>query len=168
MTNDTDTRDFWRSELGDDSEPLWDAFKIAKPPALGPLEHERRQQSWIWLGLAASWLGIAALAAWNIELQDDVTEAREQAALVSLAAGRSDQVLWGLAHARQLDRDPAITAALVRLLKTSVDPNVQLEALDQLLDDVLQDPDFRREVVEEIRSNRAFIELALRAQETRT
>jgi len=168
MTYDTDTRDLWRSELGDASEPLWDAFKMAKPPALGPLEHERRQQPWIWFGLAASWLGIATLAAWNIGLQNDVTEAREQAALVSLAAGRSDRVLWGLAHARQLDRDPAITAALVHLLKTSVDPNVQLEALDLLLDDGLQDSAFRREVVEEIRFNRAFIELALQAQETRT
>jgi hypothetical protein len=168
MTNDTDTRDFWRSELGDASEPLWYAFKMAKPPALGALEHERRQQPWIWFGLAASWLGIATLAAWNVGLQNDVTEAREQAALVSLAAGRSDRVLWGLAHARQLDRDPAITAALVHLLKTSVDPNVQLEALDLLLDDGLQDSAFRREVVEEIRFNRAFIELALQAQETRT
>ena len=168
MTYDTDTRDFWRSELGDASEPLWDAFKMAKPPALGPLEHERRQQPWIWFGLAASWLGIATLAAWNLDLQNDVTEAREQAALVSLAAERSDRVLWGLAHARQLDRDPAITAALVHLLKTSVDPNVQLEALDLLLDDGLQDSAFRREVVEEIRFNRAFIELALQAQETRT
>lgn len=168
MTDHTDTRDFWRSELGDATEPLWDAFTMAKPPVLGPLELEHRRQPWMWFGLAASWLGIATLAAWNINLQNDVTEAREQAALVSLSAGRSDRVLWGLAHARQLDRDPAITAALVHLLKTSVDPNVQLEALDLLRDNVLQDSEFRRKVVEEIRFNRPFIELALQTQETRT
>lgn len=166
MTDDTETRGFWRAELGDAAEPLWDAFTMAGAPAAGP--RERRRQPYIWIGLAASWLGIAILAAWNLDLQSDVAEAREQAALVALAAERSDRVLWGLAHARQLDRDPAITAALVHLLTTSVDPNVQLEALDLLLDDKLQDAELRREIVEEIRFNRAFIELALQARETRT
>ncbi len=168
MSNKTDTRDLWRAELGDAAEPLWDAFKLAEPPALRPLDHPRRQWPWMWLGLAASWLGIAVLAAWNIDLQSEVNLAREQAALVSLAAERSDRVLTGLAHARQLDRDPAITAALLQLLKTSDDPNVQLEALDLLIDDVLRDPEFRREVLQEIQFNRPFIELALQTREIRT
>ncbi len=168
MSNPEYGRDVWRAEFGDSADKAWDAFGISEPPELAPLEEQRRTQPWMWYGLAASWAAIAALFAWNMNLQGDVSAAREQTALVLLAAERSDRVLSGLASVRQLDQDPAIRAALLHLLKTSEDPNVQLDALDLLLDDVLADPDLRREVLEEIRFNRSFIELALRAREVQT
>ena len=168
MTNDTDPRNLWRSELGGAADEIWDAFRSAEPPPLAPPEDARRQPPWMWLGLAASWVAIAALFAWNVSLQGEVGHARQQSALVLLAAERSDRVLTGLASARRLDRAPAITAALLELLKTSDDPNVQLEALDLLLEDILADPGLRQQVIDEIRFNRTFIELALEAREIRT
>jgi hypothetical protein len=168
MTNDKDPRALWRSEIGDDAEPLWDSFRLVVPPEMDRPLHDRRQAPWMWFAMAASWLAIAALFAWNVDLQNDVSAAQERTALVLLATERSDRVLAGLAAVRQLDRDPAITAALLELLKTSDDPNVQLEALDLLLDDGLQDPDLRREVLEQVRFNRSFIKLAIQAREVRT
>ena len=88
--------------------------------------------------------------------------------MVLLAADRSDHVLTGLANARQLRHDPAITGMLLELLKTSEDPNVQLEALDLLLDDVLSDEKRRRELLEDVQFNRSFLELAIKAREVRT
>ena len=166
MSKHTNARELWRSELGDAAEPLWDTFMMHKPPALGAFEKPGR--AWMWMGLAASWLGIALLAAWNVTLQRDVSEAREQAALMLLTAGRSDRVLGGLASIRQIGQDRAINDALLQLLKTTDDPNIQIEALDLLLDDVLSDPAARNEVLKEIRFNREFIELALQSREIRT
>lgn len=168
MTNNTDPRTFWRSEIGDDAEPLWDSFRLVRPPELNLPRHDRRPAPGLWLAMAASWVAIAALFAWNFDLQNDVSEARERTALVLLATERSDHVLAGLATVRQLDRDPAITAALLELLKQSDDPNVQLEALDLLFDDVLQDPDIRQEVLDQVRFNRSFVELAIQTREVRT
>ncbi len=168
MTNDTDPREVWRAEAGDAAAALWDAFRMHEPPELAASLEERRQMPWMLLGMAASWLAIAVLFAWNVDLQNDVREARERTALVLLAAERSDRVLAGLAGVRRLERDDVITAALVELLKNSADPNVQLEALDLLLDDVLQEPEFRREVLEQIQFNRSFVELAIQAREIRT
>ena len=168
MTRNTDSRELWRAELGDSAEPLWNAFRQVEPPEINLRPDDRRRQPWMLLGMAASWMAIAVLFAWNVGLQNDVTEARERTALVLLAAERSDRVLTGLANARQLERHPEITAALLEVLKTSSDPNVQLGALDLLLDDVLQDPDLRRKVLEQVRFNRSFIELAIQAREVRT
>lgn len=168
MTNDTDSRALWRETLGDDADPTWDAFRMSEPPPLALAAEAPRQPRWIRTGLAASWLGIAALFAWNVALQRDVTAAREQSALVLLEAERSDRVLAGLATAATLDRDPAITSALLELLKTSSDPNVQLAALDLLVENVLKRPAARREVLDDIRHNRPFIERAMQALEIRT
>lgn len=168
MNGNTDTRELWRSEIGAAADPLWDAFKMVEPPPPAPLRHEHRQKPWMLVGLAASWIAIAALFAWNVSLQGDVTEARERTALALLAAERSDRVLAGLANARQLDSRPRITAALLELLKNSDDPNVQLEALDLLLQDALNDDDLLREVLEDVRFNRSFIELAIQTREIQT
>ena len=168
MTDQMDPRNLWRAELGEASEPLWDEFRMVEPPKLSMPPQDRRKVPWMPLAMAASWLAIAALFAWNVDLQSDVTEAQERTALVLLAAERSDRVLAGLSNVRRLDRDPAITAALLELLKNSQDPNVQLGALDLLLDDVLQDPEFRREILEQVQFNRSFVERAIRAREVRT
>lgn len=168
MSNDSESRALWREALGDDADATWDAFRMAEPPARAPLMPARRRPPWMGFGLAASWLAIAVLFAWNVDLQGDVTAARERTALVLLAAERSDRVLAGLADARRFDRNPAITAELLHVLKTSDDPNVQLEALDLLLDDVLKDTERRREVLDGIRFNRQFIERAIAAREIRT
>ena len=168
MTDQTDPRKLWRAELGETAEPLWDEFRIVEPPELSMPPQVRRKVQWMPLGMAASWLAIAALFAWNVDLQNEVTEAQEQTALVLLAAERSDRVLAGLSNVRRLDREPAITAALLELLKNSADPNVQLEALDLLLDDVLQDTEFRRDVLEQVLFNRSFVERAIQAREVRT
>ena len=168
MTDQADPRKLWRDELGESAELLWDELRMVEPPELRTPLQDRRKVPWMPLAMAASWLAIAALFAWNVDLQSEVTEARERAALVLLAAERSDRVLAGLSNVRSLDRDPAITAALLELLKNSLDPNVQLEALDLLLDDVLQDPEFRREVLEQVRFNRSFVERAIQAREVRT
>ena len=168
MSNDSESRALWRDALGDTADPAWDAFRMDAPPALTTMDAERRQVPWMAVGLAASWLAIAALFAWNVGLQRDVSEAQERAALVLLEAERSDRVLAGLADARRFRRNPAIAAELLHVLKTSEDPNVQLEALDLLLDDVLKDVETRREVLDEIRFNRPFIERAIQAREIRT
>ncbi len=168
MRYDTESRELWRSELGDSAEPLWNAFRSVDPPELELPQDDQRRTPWLLLGMAASWLVIAVLFAWNVNLQKDVTAAQKQSALVLLAAERSDRVLAGLANVRQLGRNPAITAALIELLTSSDDPNVQLEALDLLLDDVLKDLEFRREVLERIQFNRAFVELAIQSREART
>lgn len=168
MNDNTEARELWRSEIGAAADPLWDAFRMVEPPPPAGLRNEPRQNSWMLLGLAASWVAIAVLFAWNVSLQGDVTEARERTALALLAAERSDSVLAGLANARQLDSGPRITAALLELLKNSDDPNVQLEALDLLLNDALNDVDLRREVLEEVRFNRSFIELAIQTREIQT
>jgi hypothetical protein len=169
MSKNTDAREFWHSELGDDSgKALWNAFTEVEPPELDRQTSGRPQAPWLWMGMAASWLAIAALFAWNFDLQKDVVEAQEQTALVLLEAERSDRVLAGLANVRQLKRDPEISAALLELLKNSDDPNVQIDALDLLLDNVLKDPDLRREVLEQVRFNRSFVEFAIQSQEVRT
>lgn len=168
MTNDTDPRQLWRSELGNSAEPLWDAFRTVEPPELKPPHRESRRAPMMWLGMAASWIAIAGLFGWNINLRNEVTEARAQAALALLAAERSDFVLAGLATVRQLDADPAITAALLELLQNSADPNLQLEALDLLLSGASSDMNVQRDVLEQVRFNRSFLELAIRAREVRT
>ena len=169
MSENTDPRDYWRSELGDESaKALWNAFPEVEPPKLNRQISDRPRANWTLVGLAASWLAIAALFAWNVELQNNVAEAREQTALALLTAERSDRVLAGLENVRYLKRDPAITASLLELLKNSNDPNVQLEALDLLLDDVLQDREFRQEVLEQVRFNRSFVKFAIEAREVRT
>lgn len=169
MSENTDPRESWRSELGDDSaKALWNAFREVEPPKLDRHNSDRPRVNWMLVGLAASWMAIATLFAWSIDLQKDVAEAREQTALVLLAAERSDRVLAGLGNVRHLDRDPAITAALLELLKNSDDPNVQIEALDLLFDDVLKDRDLSQEVLEQVRFNRSFIEFAILAREART
>ena len=169
MSKNTDPRDFWRSEVGEHTaKTLWSAFSEVEPPGLDQQDPGHSQAPWLMIGMAASWLAIAALFAWNIDLQKDVAEAQERTALALMAAQRSDRVLAGLANVRQLERDPAITAALLELLKNSNDPNVQIEALDLLLEDVLKDHDFRQEVLEEVRFNRSFVEFAIQAREVRT
>ncbi len=168
MSNDSESRARWRDALGDDADPTWDAFRMAEPPVIQPVEQSPRTPRWVWFGLAASWIGIAMLFSWNVTLQRDVTAANEQTALVLLAAERSDRVLAGLANARRLDRDPAIAEALLELLKTSKDPNVQLQALDLLIDGELRSADARREVLDAVRFNRPFIERAIEALEIRT
>jgi len=35
MSKHTNARELWRSELRAAAEPLWDAFMMHKPPALG-------------------------------------------------------------------------------------------------------------------------------------
>lgn len=169
MSENKDPREFWHSEAGDDSaEALWNAFEEVEPPELDRQSFVHPRWNWMLVGMAASWVAIAALFAWNIDLQRDVAGAQQQTALVLLAAERSDRVLAGLGNVRQLDPDPAITDALLELLKNSDDPNVQVEALDLLLDGVLQDPDFRQEVLEQVRFNRSFVEFAIQAREVRT
>ena len=168
MTKDTDGRELWRDELGDFADPVWDAFKTADPPELRVPQRQARHAPWMLFGIAASWVAIGILLAWNAQLRNDVTEARTQTALALLVAERSDRVLAGLATVRQLDADPAITAALLKLLKESDDPNLQLEALDLLINGVLSDMNTRRDVLEQVRFNRSFLERAIRAREVRT
>lgn len=162
-----DVRELWRNEFGASAERVWDAFRFTAPPTGAPAPAAARSPRWHWLGLAASWVMIAVLLAWNAELRRDLVGARQHAALVLLAAERSDRVLSGLADARQLRRDPDIRAALLELLARSRDPNVQLEALDMLLDDEAADPASRRRMLDAVRFNREFIESALQSRETR-
>ena len=168
MTNDTDPRELWRSELGSSAEPIWNAFRTVEPAELKLHHRETRRAPVMWLGMAASWIAIVGLISWNLDLRNEVTEARAQAALALLVSERSDIVLTGLATVRQLDADPAITAALLELLQNSADPNLQLEALDLLLSGPSGDINVQRVVLEQVRFNRSFLELAIRAREVRT
>lgn len=162
-----DVRELWRNELGGSAERVWDAFRFRAPPSGAPAPAATGSLRWHWLGLAASWVMIAVLLTWNAELRRDLVGAREHAALVLLSADRSDRVLAGLADARQLRRNPEIRAALLELLTLSRDPNVQLEALDMLVEDVAADPESSRRMLEAVRFNREFIQSALQSRETR-
>lgn len=165
MNSKDDMRRLWQEEAGDAGVRLWDEFPISTAPPMERPPAERSNSPWLWAGMAASWAVVGVMVLWNLELRSDVDAAQAQAALALLSTGRSDQVLAGLHSVQTVRANSGLTDALLQLLQTSDDPNVQLEALELLQERGDLTPAAWNEVLMNIRHHKEFIERALKAQE---
>ena len=167
MTAASEHRKIWRDALQEDADLVWSGMQEEIAP---PLRTSFRTQSggsaWRWLAVAA---GIAAIGfgAWNVSLQRELSDTRA-AYLVAMLRVESSSRLATLHRLETVKLSDTIVEELITVVKTSDDPNVQLAAIDILLDNrVLDDEERVDSLLEGVRHNRTFIEQAIRARSMR-
>ena len=167
MTAANEHRKIWRDALQDDADRVWSGMQeeIA-PPLRTSFRAPGISSAWRWLAVAA---GIAAIGfgAWNVSLQRELSDTRA-AYLVATLRGESSSRLATLHRLETVTLSDAIVEELISVVKESDDPNVQLAAIDILLDNRSLDDEERIDsLLDGVRHNRKFIEQAIRARSTR-
>ena len=161
--------DLWRDALDDDAERLWTSIhEDVAPPLRGSFTTEVRRRPGRWL-LAAAMALVLVTGMWNVVLTRQLAEIRDDYLMATLAAGSPANRLAALHRLGGESLSADAVEALKNLVRVSQDPNIQLAALDLLLDSRALSAD--REIqtlLEQIRHNSQFIEAAVRARSVRT
>lgn len=161
--------DLWRDAIDDDAERVWGSFREEPAP---PLRHSfvtreaARPERWL---LAAAIVVVMVTGAWNMSLMRQLEEVRNDYVMAALA---TDLSATRLASLHRLSGEPLSSAAieaLKDLVRAARDPNIQLAALDLLLDGHALPGDGEiQALLREVRHNGRFIETAVRARTAQT
>lgn len=169
MNGPEQNRELWREALGSDAERVWNSFDIdGAPPLRQSLVTRPGVNYWRWAAAAALLLVVTS-AVWNVTLMRQLNAARSDFLIATLHSGSSNTRLYALHSLRTLRFTADATNALRTTVVKSEDPNVQLAALDILLDQglVSSEADIQR-LLQDVRHNRRFLEIAVRARSVRT
>ena len=168
MKAEDENRALWRDALGDRADDFWHAFprELAPPLSVRFVASPERRR---WRLVAAAALAVVGLmAGWNLKLSRELSDARRDHAFAMLGIDSWPARLTALSMLRGETLSSAAVTTLMRVVATSRDPNVQLAALDLLIDSGAIDvDDLTHTLLEQIRHNRAFVETSLRARTTR-
>lgn len=169
MTDAKQHLSIWRDALEEQAEMLWNGLQEeVAPPLRARFEARRDSTAWRWVAIAA---GVAAVgvASWNLSLHRELSATKTLYQVAMLQADSSANRLTMLHRLDGAELSSSVVDELIALIKTSEDPNVQLAALDILLETGALDGEERiRALLEEVRQNRRFIETAIRARTIRT
>ncbi|MEN1728476.1 MAG: hypothetical protein AAGJ52_08540, partial [Pseudomonadota bacterium] len=158
----------WKEALGEQSEAIWNAFRVDQPPPLELHVTRVERPSWVpWLA-AASLAAVLVLGGLNLRLLNELESVRTQQTLTALSLSAQYERLAVLNQLQGQAMDPQLVAAIRVLLLESEDPNVQLAALDLLWQTAnFDNPDEVARLIRETRHNRAFIQAAIQSRTTR-
>ena len=161
--------ELWREAIDDDAERVWTSISEDVAP---PLRHSftrggtRRRQHWL---LAAAIVLVMVTGAWNVLLMRQLADARADYMMATLANDASNQRLAMLHRLDGESLSSDAVEALKHLVRVSQDPNIQLAALDLLLDSrALSGDQEIQALLKQVRHNRHFVEVAVRARSVRT
>ena len=159
----------WRDAIDDDAERVWTSIREDVAP---PLRHAYATKDALrpyrWL-LAAAIAAVMVTGAWNLALMKQLADVHADYVMASLAIDLSENRLATLhsLYGESLSADAV--EALKDLVRISQDPNIQLTALDLLLDnhELSKDQDVEA-LLQQVRHNGHFVEAAVRARSIRT
>lgn len=159
----------WRDALGDDAERIWNGIREdVAPPLRDSFASEVRPRPGRWL-LAAAMVLVLVTGMWNVLLTRQLAEIRDDYVMATLAAGSPANRLAVLHRLGGESLSADAVEALKNLVRVSQDPNIQLAALDLLLDSHALSADSEiQTLLEQVRHNSQFIEAAVRARSVRT
>lgn len=161
--------ELWREALGDDAERIWNSLpEDAAPPLRHTFRDETRRHPQRWL-MAAAIAIVAATAVWNFSLMRQLADLREDYVLATLSPGSPATRLTALHRLDGSTLSADAVVALKDIVRTSQDPNIQLAALDVLLDGGALSGDAEiQTLIEQVRHNGRFIQAAVRSRSIRT
>jgi hypothetical protein len=159
----------WRDVLEENADTLWNGMQEeVAPPLRGSFKARRDGIAWRWVAIAAG-ITVVGVASWNLSLQRELSATQSLYLVAMLQTDSSVTRLTTLHRLERVKLSDAVVDELMALIKTSDDPNVQLAALDILLDTgALDDEERIRALLKDVRQNRKFIETAMRARTIRT
>lgn len=159
----------WHEAIDEDADRIWNGIREDVAP---PLRHSfvtgdsRRPQRWL---LIAAIVLVMLTGTWNVFLMRQLADVRADYMMAALAA---DSSAIQLATLHRLDGESLsadAVEALQDLVRISQDPNIQLAALDLLLDSrALSGTQEIQALLKQVRHNRRFVEVAVRARSVRT
>jgi len=158
----------WRETLGKNTFAAWNAIhECAASPLRVCFESVASSRRWRWVTAAA--IALASLSwLWNLQLHQELSRLRTDYAFATLNADSSPAQLTALETFRGGRLSAYAVVRLKTLVTTSRDPNVQIAALEILLDsDSLDAGDNGPALLNQVHHNRGFIEASLRARTTR-
>lgn len=160
--------DLWREAIDDDAERVWNGIgEDVAPPLRRSFTVSDRPRPQRWLLAAAIVLAVVT-GMWNFLLTRQLAEARADYLVATLAAGLPANRLTTLHRLSGESLSADAEEALRNLVRFSEDPNVQLAALDLLLDGRALSGDREIEaLIEQVRHNSHFVEAAVRARSIR-
>lgn len=159
----------WRDTLGEDAETLWSGLQMeVAPPLRASLESKSENTAWRWVAIAAS-IATIAVGSWSLALKSELSATRSMYLVAMLHEDSSPTRLTALHRLDGTQLSVSVVDELMALVRVSDDPNVQLAALDILLDTgALREESHIRALLKDVRHNRQFIETAIRARTVRT
>jgi len=169
MTDAKQHLSIWRDALEDQADTLWNGVQEeVAPPLRASFAARRDSTAWRWVAIAAG-IAVVAVANWNLSLHRELSATRSLYLVAMLQADSSITRLTTLHRLGGAKLSSSIVDELMALIKTSEDPNIQLAALDILLEIGALDGAERIDaLLKEVRQNRQFIETAIRARTIRT
>ena len=166
MKADEEQRALWRDALGDDADRLWQAVPgESAPPLRMRFSSPGGERRWRFAAIAATVLAGLSLF-WNWRISSELAGVRLNQALTLLQVDSSVVRLTALAALRDTRLSAQSVEVLIGIVTTARDPNVQLAALDLLLDSgaLGSADDVAARVLEQVKNNRAFVAASLRAR----
>ena len=169
MSGQDEQYQLWSNVFGNDTATVWDALEeeIA-PPAGFRLRSDSRDRRWRWLAMTAA--GLAGLSLlWNWHISIELTNTRIEYALALLEMNSSPIRLNALARIGDNELSTDSITVLRKTVAKSRDPNVQLAALDILLDSGNLDSQQAAEaLLQQVIYNNAFVRISLRMRSDQT
>ena len=161
--------DLWRDALGDDADPVWNSIREdVAPPLRRSFKTAAKPHPQRWL-LAAAIVLAMVTGTWNFLLMRQLADARSDYLLATLVTDASTGRLAALHRLSGETLSADAVQALKDLVRVSQDPNIQLAALDLLLDSrALPTDEEVQALLRQVRHNSHFIEAAVRARSVRT
>jgi hypothetical protein len=161
--------ELWYDAIQDDAERVWNNIHAdVAPPLRRTFARKYRLPPQRWL-LAAAIAIAMVIGIQNLTLMRQIADVRDDYLIATLTA---DSSTVRLATLHNLSGKPLSTDAvevLRDLVRRSKDPNVQLAALDLLLDsNALSGDEEIKALLEQVRHNSQFIKTAVRARSVRT
>lgn len=161
--------DLWRDAIDDDAERVWTSIREDVAPPLRrsfATEDALRPHRWL---LAAAIALVMVTGAWNFALMKQLADVRADYVMATLAVDLSETRLASLHRLYGESLSADAVEALKDLVRISEDPNIQLAALDLLLDnhELSKDQDVEA-LLQQVRHNGHFVEAAVRARSIRT
>jgi len=157
--------ELWREELDTNAELVWDGIQeeIA-PPLRKPFRSAVNIRPWRWAAAAAV-VALLVSGLWNAVLLQELENVRTDYVIAMLKNDSPLSQLTTLDTLRSDHLSANLTEALQRLVISSQDPNIQLAALDILLEQgTLSDEKQVQLMLPQVRYNQQFIEMAVRAR----
>ena len=167
MSSEQEQIALWRDTLGADASRFWSAMDVERAPPMRPLQESRAGgPAWRWLSIAAC-VVLAASVLVNVMLVRELGDARHDFLLARLAdqSPAARFVAINALSREGLSADAVM--ALESLVLSAADPNVQLAALDVLIDSGALSDDAIANLVSRAGHNTDFLRLAVRARSTR-